>query len=62
MALAARLTAWWHTAGFPGARFWPVECRAMIEKVGDDGEITDRYRRWDIRSNLVNGIPPTEDL
>lgn len=49
-ALAARLTAFWHGRGFPGARFWPVEYRAMVDKFD---------KRWDIRSNLVNGIPPT---
>lgn len=43
-ALAARLTAYWHICGFPNAKFWPVA----------------GYHRWDIRSNLVNGIPPEQ--
>lgn len=59
MALAARLTAWWHTAGFPGAKFWPVENRpSAIEQFDESGKLIDLHKRWDIRSNLVNGIPP----
>lgn len=59
-ALAARLTAWWHERGWPSARFWPVESRHIFDRLNEHGAIIDRYRRWDVRSNLVNGVPPKD--
>jgi hypothetical protein len=56
-ALAARLTAYWHGRGFAAAKFWCVAHRVLAED-GEGAEHATRYQRWDIRSNLINGIPP----
>lgn len=45
-SLALQIERRWHQAGHPDVRTW-------IEKRGDK-----RSRRYEIRSNLVNGLPP----
>jgi hypothetical protein len=47
--LAHELDAFWHEQGYPHARHWVEE--TTVPRVGD--VIT-------IRSNLVNGIPPSK--
>lgn len=51
MALARRLEQFWHTRGYPSARFWAEPIGERFEKVGT-------YEIYRVVSNLVNGIPP----
>ncbi len=46
---AARLAAYWHREGYTGVRFWvtPIE--------------TKRGTHWEVRSNLVRGLPLKEN-
>jgi hypothetical protein len=51
IALAKRLEQYWHSQGFPAARFWAEPIGERFEKVGS-------YELYRIASNLVNGLPP----
>jgi hypothetical protein len=51
MHLARRLQDYWHTRGYPAARFWAEPVDERFEKVGT-------YEIYRIVCNLVNGLPP----
>jgi hypothetical protein len=51
IALAKRLERYWHSQGFPAARFWAEPIGERFEKVGS-------YELYRVASNLVNGWPP----
>lgn len=48
--LAARITAYWHAAGYPAVRVWlsPYNERPL-------------QTSWAVRSNLISGVPPVKD-
>jgi hypothetical protein len=51
IAQAKRLERYWHSQGFPAARFWAEPIGERFEKVGS-------YELYRVASNLVNGMPP----
>ena len=51
MALAKRLEKYWHDQGYPAARFWTEPVDERFEKIGT-------YEIYQVKCNLVNGLPP----
>jgi hypothetical protein len=51
MALAKRLQQYWHDQGYPAARFWTEPLDERFEKIGT-------YEIYQVKCNLVNGLPP----
>jgi len=51
MALAKRLQQYWHDQGYPAARFWTEPLNERFEKIGT-------YEVYQVKCNLVNGLPP----
>jgi hypothetical protein len=51
--LARELTEWWHARGFPQVVHWVESSR------GSRSSDTSHSTTWCVRSNLVNGLPPS---
>lgn len=51
MDLARRLERYWHSRGFPAARFWAELIDDRFAKIGT-------YEIYRVCCNLVNGLPP----
>ncbi len=51
MALAKRLEQYWHSRGYPAARFWAEPIDERFAKIGS-------YKIYCVKCNLVDGLPP----
>ena len=51
MALAKRLEHYWHSRGYPAARFWAEPIDERFEKIGS-------YEIYRVKWNLIDGPPP----
>jgi hypothetical protein len=51
IALAKRLQQYWHDQGYPAARFWTEPLNERFAKIGT-------YEVYQVKCNLVNGLPP----
>jgi hypothetical protein len=57
---AAALTAWWHARGFTTVRHWiePMPKHPRTHVDGASRTRADAEKIWQVRSNLIGGLPP----